>query len=140
MFALYNYYLTRDFLAFIHIQSAWGRHLSNPLEILLKGLINLKAEYYYFSAYFTLLFMSILTIFIKKIDFSYWIYGMYTILVPLSTGLLSMPRYILPIFPIYIIFAKLSKDSRIDQFITLSLALFQGFLMVFWTMEFSLII
>lgn len=51
-----------------------------------------------------------------------------------------MPRYLLPVFPLYLIFAELSNNSKVDQFVTLSLALLQGFLMVFWTMEFSLII
>lgn len=32
LFMIYNYYLTGDFLAFVHIQSAWGRHLANPLK------------------------------------------------------------------------------------------------------------
>jgi len=139
IFASYNYYLTGDFLAFVHIQSAWHRHLNSPLKVLSSGLFSLDYNNY-FSAYFTLLFLGVLIIYYKKVDFSYWIFGMYSILIPLSTKLESMPRYILPVFPLYLIFAELSNNSKVDQFVTLSLALLQGFLMVFWTMEFSLII
>jgi len=139
IFASYNYYLTGDFLAFVHIQSAWHRHLNSPLKVLSSGLFS--SDYNnYFSAYFTLSFLGVLIIYYKKLDFSYWIFGMYSILIPLSTKLESMPRYLLPVFPLYLIFAELSNNSKVDQFVTLSLALLQGFLMVFWTMEFSLII
>jgi len=51
-----------------------------------------------------------------------------------------MPRFILPIFPLYILLAKLASDRAFDQTATLSLGLLQGFLMVFWCCGYALVV
>jgi hypothetical protein len=140
VFTLYNYHLTGDFIAFTRIQSAWGRRLTNPLGALSYGLSTGDLNHK-FSAYFTLLTLLLFIAFYRKIGFSYWVYGIYSILIPLSTGtVISMPRYELTIFPLFILLAKLSNNDKIDQMISLFLALLQGFLMVFWSNGFRLII
>lgn len=140
VYALYNYHLTGDFLAFAHIQSTWGRGLTNPLGVLWGSLSTVDLNHK-FSAYFTLLTLLLFIAFYRKMGFSYWFYGIYSILIPLSAGtVISMPRYELTIFPLFILLAKLSKNDWIDQMMTLFLALLQGFLMVFWSNGFRLII
>lgn len=137
-FMVFNFYLTGDFLAFVHGQAAWGRYHGNPIEFLIDGY---KGNMYNtFESVFTVISLFIFLLFFKKIRFSYWLFAMYSILVPLSTGIQSMPRYILVIFPLYILFADISKKHLSEDLVTLFFALMQGFLMVFWTNGFKLVI
>lgn len=136
-FMIYNYYLTGDFLAFMHAQAMWQRHLSNPLEVLINGFSG--DIFTAFEAAFTLLFILIFVVFYKKIRFSYWLFCIYSIFVPLSTGIMSMPRYILVIFPLYILFAEITKSRVSEDILTLVFCLFQGFLMLFWTNGYRLV-
>jgi len=92
------------------------------------------------EASFSIVALSFLVIFYKKIEFSYWIFALYSILIPLLTGIGSMPRYILPIFPFYILLAKLSSDRDFEEATTLFLGFLQGFLMVFWSSGYALIV
>lgn len=137
-FMIFNYYLTGDFIAFAHAQVMWQRYLANPLEILVNGYH--ESIYTAFEAAFTTISIFIFILFYRKIRFSYWLFGMYSIFTPLSTGIQSMPRYILVIFPIYILFADITKNRISEDLVTLSFALLQGFLMVFWTNGFNLVI
>ncbi|MPN45467.1 hypothetical protein SDC9_193034 [bioreactor metagenome] len=137
-FMVFNFYLTGDFLAFVHGQAAWGRYHGNPVEFLIDGY---KGNMYStFESVFTVISLLIFLLFFKKVRFSYWLFAMYSILVPLSTGIQSMPRYILVIFPLYILFADISKKHLSEDLVTLFFALIQGFLMVFWTNGFNLVI
>jgi len=137
-FMVFNFYLTGDFLAFVHGQAAWGRYHGNPVEFLIDGY---KGNMYNtFESVFTVISLLIFLLFFKKVRFSYWLFAMYSILVPLSTGIQSMPRYILVIFPFYILFADISKKHLSEDLVTLFFALMQGFLMVFWTNSFYLVI
>ncbi len=136
LYSGYNYYQTGDFLAFAHIQRAWGRHLINPIILIFDNLFR-SDVYTLFSILFILISLSLLNIFYRKIGFAYWLLGMYSIIIPLSTSvtaqnLLSMPRFTTVIFPLYILFAKLTKNDSTDQAMTIALALLQGFTMVFW--------
>lgn len=149
LFALYNYHLTGSFVAFSQIQSGWRRSLSNPLSVLINGfrqglfrpnvraLMRMKAL---LEASFSLATLGLLCLSFRKIWFSYWLFGLYSIFIPLSTGLESMPRYILPIFPLYIVLAKFANNRDLDQATTLFLGLLQGALMVFWSCGYPLVI
>lgn len=137
-FMVFNFYLTGDFLAFVHGQAAWGRYRGNPMEFLIDGYHG--NMYSTFEAVFTATSLFIFLLFFKKVRFSYWLFAIYSILVPLSTGIQSMPRYILVIFPLYILFANISKKYLSEDLVTLFFALMQGFLMVFWTNSFNLVI
>lgn len=143
LFSVYNYHLTGDFFAFSKIQSSWGRSLSNPLMIigngLLQGIVRGKMTLLLESS-FSIAALLCLVIFYKKMEFSYWIFALYSILIPLLTGIGSMPRYILPIFPFYILLAKLSSDRNFEETSTLFLGFLQGFLMVFWSSGYALIV
>lgn len=145
IFAVYNYYLTGDYLAFLHIQmSGWGHRLGSPVSTLIDG-VSSKNIYAVFPTYFAIVSLALLIFFYGKIRFSYWLLGMYSIVLPLSTvpastiGLGGMSRYVLVIFPFYILFARLSENRHLNQVITISLALLQGFLMVFWSNGFNLV-
>lgn len=137
-FMIFNYYLYGDFMAFAHAQVMWGRHPANPLEVLINGFN--ENIYTFFEAAFATTFIFILILFYRKIRFSYWLFSMYSIFIPLSTGVQSMPRYILVIFPIYILFADITNNRVSEDFVTVSFALLLGFLMVCWTNSFNLVV
>lgn len=138
IFILYNFHLTEDFFAFKNIQAAFDRDIENPSIISTfifafhAGIIRQDPKSL-FEILFTIASLSILLISVRQISVSYLIFGLYSILIPLLTATTSMPRYILPIFPLYIILAKASQNRYIDQLMTVSLGLLQGFLMVFWS-------
>jgi len=137
-FMIFNYHLTGDFMAFAHAQVMWQRHFGNPLETLLNGYHGNTGTA--FEAVFAVITIFIVILFYRKIRFSYWLFCMYSLFVPLCTGIQSMPRFILVIFPIYILFADITKNHISEDLVTLSFALLQGFLMVFWTNSFNLVV
>jgi hypothetical protein len=134
LFSAYNYYLTGDFLAFAHVQSAWGGRFVNPATELLARLSSSNGDIL-FDALFTLISLALLVVYIKKIRFSYFVYGLLLIVIPLCTvtSAWSMARYVLVVFPIFIVLAGLGKDRDLDQAMTIGLAMFQGLLMALWT-------
>ncbi len=144
VFAVYNYFLTGDFLAFAHVQAAWGHRLFNPFRVLWDGLFSTKLfnarSHAIFSAGYTIVVLALFIIFPGRIRFSYWLTGIILIFIPLCSGLQSLPRYILVIFPLYILLAQISRRGYINQAITIILAILQGFLMVFWSIGSPLII
>lgn len=130
----YDYYKTGDFLAFAHAQSLWGLALQNPLTQLLMRLSEMGMDVR-FNAVLTLMALLLLVIFYKKIGVSQLLYGLLIILIPLASPASpwSMSRYILVVFPLFIIFARLGKNEQFDGAATVGLALLQGFLMALWT-------
>lgn len=145
-FSYYNFRLTGDFLAFIHIQDAWNRVLQNPMQVLVEGLRNPNINFS-FPAWTALLYFLIVNIYYfwnevfshTKIKLGWWLLCGYTLIVPLATGISSLPRYILVAFPMYIFLAKSSENQTVDQLLTVTLALLQGFLMVFWSNGFPML-
>ena len=140
LFAAHNYFLTGDYLAIVHIQeTGWGHQLTNPLLFLINNLRG-NNVLLRFEACFTIALLVLLNTFYRRIGFSYWLLAMCAIFLPLATTTISMPRYSLVVFPVYILLAKLARKSWIDQIMTASLCLLQGCLMVFWSNGFALVI
>jgi hypothetical protein len=142
-FAAYNYHVTGDFWFFKTNQAAWNREISNPLTVLAKALRQGLIEAHVRTLLeigFGIAALLLLSLFWRTIGFSYWLLGMYSILIPLATGVNSLPRFTLPIFPLFIVLAKISQDDTWDDALTISLGLLQGVLMVFWCTGHSLVI
>lgn len=138
-FSLFLASRTGDPLAFVHVQAAWGRGLASPWAVLSWGLHHADPGRR-FAAWMAIVTLGIVLASLKRLGAAYGIYSLYSILVPLSTGLTSMPRYLLLVFPVAIVFAGVSRDARTDTVLTVSLALLQGFLMVFWVSGFFLVV
>jgi hypothetical protein len=140
VFAVHNYLLTGDYLATVHIQeTGWGHELTNPLEFLIDNLRG-NSVLFRFEAWFTLALLILLNVFYRRIGFGYWLLAMPALLLPLATTHPSMPRYSVVIFPIYILLAKLARNKWTDQMMTMVLCLLQGWLMVFWSNGFTLVV
>jgi len=138
-FSFYNYLLTGDFLAFVHIQSSWGRSLVNPIVKLYLHLLYYDV-YESFISGFTIIWLGLLIIFSRKLLLPYFLIAFLFTMIPLFTGVASMPRFLLVVFPIYIILAELAQNRHLDMVATIILAIFQGFLMVFWCNGFYFVV
>ncbi len=141
-FAAYNYGVTGDPLAFVHIQARWYKQPTNPLHVLVDGLaigdaFQAPFIFFHFGAYFSIAAIVLLAVSYRGIRLSYWMMGMGLLLLPLATGttaLTSMPRFALVVFPLYVILARVAAARPdLDQMMTVGLALFQGGLMAFWS-------
>ena len=93
-----------------------------------------------FSAWMTLAAIALLVAGARRLGLAYSVLSLLFVLVPLATGLNSMPRYLLAVFPIPILLARLGERRRVDEILTAGLALLQGFLMVFWANGFKLVV
>lgn len=156
VFAGYCYYLTGDFSAYVHAKETTFRlTLNNPINTLCisLGSANLPLV---FNAIYCVVLIVVFLLFFRKIEFSFWLYGMLFIVVPLMYGagkigdvltvrpvvgsMTGMVRFSAVIFPFHILSARLSENRYVDQALTVSFALLQGFFMVFWTTGFELIV
>ena len=134
-FCLYSYRLTGDFLFFKTNQAAWGREVVNPVLAMGQAIASAIAEHSIkklLEITFCLAALAVLLRFYRAIGFSYWLFGMYSILVPLSAGVASMPRFTLPIFPLYIGLALMGTRKWGDRAITTAFIIMQAGLMLLW--------
>jgi hypothetical protein len=138
-FAAYNYVLAGNALAFVRIQTSWGHTFHTPLTVLARGLGDAEVNAR-FSAWMTLAAVLLLVAFVRRVGLAYSLLSFFFILLPLAAGLQSMPRYLLAVFPIPILLARLGERRRVDEILTAGLALLQGFLMVFWANGFKLVV
>ncbi|HEU0051280.1 MAG TPA: mannosyltransferase family protein [Patescibacteria group bacterium] len=95
-----------DFLLFFKIENAWGRsfHLnaSHFQTATAPAAANLALD---FGFLLTSVILSVLTL--VRVRFSYGVYMLATIVVAVSTGtLMSIGRYVLVLFPIYLVLAS----------------------------------
>ena len=88
----------------------------------------------------TLAALALLVVFARRVGLAYIILSLFFILVPLAIGLNSMPRYLLAVFPIPMLLARLAERRVVDEVVTFAFALLQGFLMVFWANGFKLVV
>jgi hypothetical protein len=143
IFLLFLYSLTGSFFAFVDIrQHAWGHRLTNPLLLLLTSFRSPDVTVV-INAASTVLCIAALSAFVKRIDFSYWLLAMLSIFALLINGeavMHSMLRYMVVLFPLFILSAGLGRNRTVDQAMTVGFALVQAFLMVFWSNGFNLVV
>ncbi len=136
-------YLTIGFWTpFIFAESSAFGNAVIPLYQLFKTLTNFDGgytgnpwiTYIFINSVFTLIMLIALIVFYKKIDTPMMIYGLLMILVPLSSpgSIVSMTRYVLVAFPLFIIAAKLGEDRRIDLLLSSLFILLQIAIMFMW--------
>lgn len=139
---LYIFYLkaiTGDCLAFLHAQSiGWTKNVSlSGLISLWENIKNLFGFHFFLpdGAYITsfmqagilIFFIFILIFGAKKIRLSYLIYSLLVLIFPLAGGnLVSMNRFVLAAFPVFMILAFLGKKKWINELITVVFLLLLG--------------
>jgi len=91
-FMLFLHWRTGDALAFLHVQRAWGRSPNNPIETLAIGLTSgIIHQYFSLSSIAALVAPLVL---VRQRHYELATFSWICTLAPLSTGLLSMPRFI----------------------------------------------
>ncbi len=108
-YMLFLYNLTGDALAFSHIQRAWGREIGNPLIYLLGGGILGNGSMKYNDLLALGGIIGGIYLWRKQLKPEALILLIGT-LVPLSTGLTSMHRYVGTLFPFMIFIGLLIKE------------------------------
>lgn len=93
----YLYVHVGDALAFKHVQVAWGREISNPFGNLIRGLRQGGWNTYFAGS--ALAAFAVCAWLAWRRHFGHAIFLAAVVLIPLSTGLTSLPRYIFWQFP-----------------------------------------
>lgn len=93
LYMFYLYFHVGDALAFKHIQIAWGRSIGNPFSILVGGLMSGGVDRFYALTALGSLVMGAWLAIQRRFDYAIFLIG--ATLIPLATGLSSMPRYVL---------------------------------------------
>ena len=124
LYMSYNLYLFGDPLTFISSQQGWGRHLGWPWQNIWNNLLLTFANnpanqpgvtLDSFTVIISLVGLSCTTFLLKfKVHKSYLVVGWLWFIIPLAFSatelpLYSMSRFVLPIFPLYLFFARLPE-------------------------------
>ncbi len=124
-FYYYLYTISGSFTAALDEVENWGRpNISNPIKYLIEYLLNpsfFGTWHFGFVAFCCAIFGLLMTYFVyKKLGFGYFMYCLISILIPISSGLISFPRYLLSITPIFIVLGTYGdKNKYLDTLITL---------------------
>ena len=126
--ALYMLYLYFDFnrpLAFAESQATgWGHELTPIWASFthdVSFLVNQSELWVIYELAATALLIALTLLSVKRLPGSYTIYMIMSLLLPLAGGTTkSMSRYLLLVFPLFILLAQLSRRRRV--FITISAA------------------
>jgi hypothetical protein len=81
-----------DALAFLHVQVAWGRSIGDPLQVLWLGLTSPGLERVSAVVGLASLVMSAWLLWRKEYEFGAFL--MFATIIPVSEGLLSLPRFV----------------------------------------------
>jgi hypothetical protein len=109
-----------DPLAFIHAQGGWDRQIGTPWDTIIgwfNGRMTLATGYHSLTDLaFTLLGAVMLVLAWRWLRRSYALYFAAMMLVPLATGsLVSMPRFVLAMFPMYLVLAILGRRQAVHD-------------------------
>jgi hypothetical protein len=115
--------LRGDPLYFSHVQVHWNRHLAPPWQSLLRTvqiiahppnaqvLVGQTIEFT-----FTLLMLAVLIGAIRCLRPSFWVYMALSIIIPMSTSsLMSMPRFALMLFPMFVVLALWGRRPWVNS-------------------------
>ncbi|HEY1428757.1 MAG TPA: mannosyltransferase family protein, partial [Candidatus Tumulicola sp.] len=121
----YLWVLRADPLYFSHVQIHWNRHLAfpwvsvvNAFEKIAHATSALLVANQSLELAFTLLMVAVLVFGWRSLRPSYVAYMALSILVPMSTSsLMSMPRFALVLFPMFVIFARWGERRWVNNLI-----------------------
>ncbi len=122
-FFLFHYLKFGDFLLFFKIESWWGRFFSlNRDHFILSN--NPEVANFSLDLFFAVFILIVIFFVFKRMKTSYGLYMLATVAVAISSGtLMSIGRYILTLFPIYILLASIKNDYLQKAWIFLSILL-----------------
>lgn len=119
----YLWVLRGDPMYFSHVQAHWGRHLappwvafSNTIHELTHATSPQTIADKSLEVAFTLLMLGVLVAGWKRLRISYLAYMALSIFIPMSTSsLMSMPRFALVLFPMFVMFGLWGARSSVNN-------------------------
>ncbi|MEW9586338.1 hypothetical protein [Paraburkholderia sp. DGU8] len=135
LFMLFLHARVGDSLAFMHIQLAWGRHVGNPLVVESRALLSGQPDQIYY-ALSALLGLAATLYLLRNGRLGDAFILATGILIPLSTLVYSMPRYVFTLYSIPLALG-LATENR-PKLRVVVLAVFAGLLVLavrFWIMD-----
>jgi len=138
-YCIYIYFLTGDPFYYSKVESFWGRFVDYPWMSFVRSYYTIaytNVNYDYLSRVIELLFTILgLGLAVRSFRFlpkKYSFYALISLLIPISTStLLSIPRFILPIFPFYILIALIKRPLANYVYIFISTTLLIVFSILF---------
>lgn len=137
----YLFALVGDPLFFLKVQDNWNRHLSLPWvsvvntikEITSHPLASSGSVNHIIELVFTIAFLALVVIAFRKLRPSYSWYFLASLLMPMSTAsLMSMPRFVLVMFPAFMLLAIWGRSAAVNAaIVALSLPLLGLFTVLF---------
>lgn len=127
-FAAHLWQRTGDALAFLHVQSAWGRTLQNPVTLLWFGLTSHPVRAYWAIA--AILGVLVGLAFLRRRETAFGVFTLAATLAPLMTGLWAMPRFVAWQAPVLLFVARgLRTRLAVGLFVALGVC---GQFVMYW--------
>ena len=122
-YMFYLFALQGDFMAFSRVQEEWNRHFAPPwvsiyntLQAILTPPFNSASVNHVIELVFTLAFLALMVVAFRVLRPSYAWYLAASLLMPMSTAsLMSMPRFVLVVFPAFILLALWGRRPAINS-------------------------
>lgn len=124
-----------DPIAFSTVQSAWGREQIGPVAVLMRDarlLLSgdfLRGQIWYHIALDLVPALAVLASLVwmwRRLGESYAILSALSILIPLNSGSQSLSRYVLVVFPFFMLLGYLGKHKLIDRTLMILFSVFLG--------------
>lgn len=137
-FFLYHYYQYGDFFIYFKALKNWDREFLNFSNVLLSSSSSQQTVNSTLEIFFEVIAVAACVLAIRRIRTSYYLYLVISVVIPLLSGsVISTNRYILVMFPLFILFARFGENLYFDRlytFISILLLSFSTLLLVnyFW--------
>jgi hypothetical protein len=116
--------LVGDALAFMHIQAAWDRAPGNPVQNIVDGLLmKTRGGYGLTMSIFAVLALSLSVVMLLRRRVGMALFTATSVILAASTGLFSMPRFVIGLSPVTIVAAELLGGGWVRFGIAVILAL-----------------
>jgi len=132
---LFLYRTFQDPFAFKTVQSAWGRQNLGPVAIVLRDVQLLLEQsllageiwWHVLLDVFALFFALVMAVLIwKRLGEGYALFCLLAMIIPATSGTGSLSRYILVLFPIFMMLAWWGRRPSLDRAITITFTMFLG--------------
>ena len=131
----YLWKLIGDPMAFSKVQIAWGRKIANPITKIINVCLGSGGRSdIYFILWVAFSIVCVVWLIIKK-RYAESILGIIFILIPLSTGFQSLPRYIIGSFVYFLAFSDIVmaiNKKLLNILIIIAFSLSEIFLLILW--------
>lgn len=123
-----------DAYAFQSIQPFWGRSYGNPFSILVFPFTHPAGPVDVFVSAYTIVVVLAVLAGARALTWGELFFFLASILLPLSSGTQSLPRYLVAQFPLHLAMGGLmARRPFLGQYLPVAMALFNGFMMTLWS-------